>query len=167
MNFAHSRRHGFTLVEILIVVVILGILAALVIPNFTRATMESTKAALSRELQTISHQIEIYRTRNAGGFPTNDLNNPLVEGGANSGWGVLVSENYLRDAPMNPYTASSLIVEGTEDSAMAHPSSDGSAGWYFEQLPNQLNIFAAGFDKTHNRLSHEPPVTDESEEPTP
>ncbi|MDX2114401.1 MAG: prepilin-type N-terminal cleavage/methylation domain-containing protein, partial [Planctomycetota bacterium] len=64
-----NRRSGFTLVEILIVVVILGILAAIVIPQFTSASQEAIKGALQSQLQTISSQVELYRVRNAGQLP--------------------------------------------------------------------------------------------------
>ena len=50
-------RTGFTLVEILIVVVILGILAAIVVPQFTQASSEAIKGALQSQLQTINSQI--------------------------------------------------------------------------------------------------------------
>ena len=40
------RKGGFTLVEILIVVIILGILAAIVIPNFTNASTDARRASL-------------------------------------------------------------------------------------------------------------------------
>jgi general secretion pathway protein G len=148
-------RRAFTLVEILIVVVILGILAALVIPNFTRATEDSTKSALKRQLQSINSQIEIYRARNAGGFPTNDLTSPLVEGGSNYGWGVMVSGEYFKEAPMNPYTGSRLVVAGTEADAIGHAGSDASAGWYYLAEPAQLVVFAAGYDADNNLFSHE------------
>lgn len=155
MTHANLRR-AFTLVEILIVVVILGILAALVIPNFTRATEDSTKSVLARQLQSISHQVEMYRARHAGGFPTNDIDSPMADGGSNFGWGALVGKDYFREAPVNPYTGSRAIVAGTEADAIAHSGSDPSAGWYFLQEPSGLTIFAAGFDADNMRLSNEP-----------
>ncbi len=152
----HISRRAFTLVEILIVVVILGILAALVIPNFTRATEDSTRSALARQLQSINSQIEIYRARNAGGFPTNDVTSPMADAGSNFGWGVMVSAEYFKEAPMNPYTGSRVVVAGTEADAIAHSGTDSSVGWYFLAEPDRMEVFAAGYDAVNNRFSHEP-----------
>ena len=69
MNRSTRKRRGFTLIEILIVVVILGILAAIVIPQFTNASQEATESAIRSQLQTIRGQIELYRVRNAGNLP--------------------------------------------------------------------------------------------------
>jgi len=56
-----KAKSGFTLVEILIVVVILGILAAIVIPQFTEASTEAKLSALCTDLQTLRSQIELYK----------------------------------------------------------------------------------------------------------
>ena len=50
---ARTRRAGFTLVEILIVVIILGILAAIVIPQFTNASQDARESSLLSQLQTL------------------------------------------------------------------------------------------------------------------
>lgn len=61
----HARRQqGFTLIEILIVVVILGILAAIVIPQFTNASQDAQVSAIKSQLQTVRSQIELYRVKN-------------------------------------------------------------------------------------------------------
>jgi prepilin-type N-terminal cleavage/methylation domain-containing protein len=61
----HARpvRRAFTLVEILIVVVILGILAAIVTPQFADATEESRRAAFVSELRVFVDAIEYCRAR--------------------------------------------------------------------------------------------------------
>jgi len=56
-----KRNRGFTLVEILIVVVILGILAAIVIPQFSQASSDANLSSLKSNLQTIRSQIELFK----------------------------------------------------------------------------------------------------------
>src|SRR5512137_530721 len=58
-----QAKRGFTLVEILIVVVILGILAAIVIPQFTQASTEAKQNSLASDLQTLRSQIELYKVQ--------------------------------------------------------------------------------------------------------
>ena len=60
---------GFTLVEILIVIVILGILAAIVIPQFTEASTEAKLSSLCSDLQTMRSQIELYKVQHNGDLP--------------------------------------------------------------------------------------------------
>ena len=52
-------RQAFTLIEILIVVVILGILAAMVIPQFVDVTDKAHEANVKAQLQTVRAQIEL------------------------------------------------------------------------------------------------------------
>ncbi len=53
-------RRAFTLIEILIVVVILGILAAIVIPQFTDASQQAMESSVVTQLQTLRSQIELH-----------------------------------------------------------------------------------------------------------
>ncbi len=63
------HRRGFTLVEVLIVVVILGILAATVLPQFTSASNDAKESALIQDLQTIRAQIELFKFQHKGFYP--------------------------------------------------------------------------------------------------
>lgn len=67
-RFHRGSRTAFTLVEILIVVVILGILAAIVVPAFAGATEESRRAAFVAELRVWVDAAELYRVRE-GTYP--------------------------------------------------------------------------------------------------
>jgi prepilin-type N-terminal cleavage/methylation domain-containing protein len=65
------RKHlhaGFTLVELLIVVIILGVLAAIVIPQFSSSTTDAKEAALDSNLSALRSAIELYRVQHTGGI---------------------------------------------------------------------------------------------------
>jgi general secretion pathway protein G len=66
---AYRKTSGFTLVEILIVVIILGILAAIVIPQFTNASQDARKNSLVSQLQTIRSQVELYKMQHLDKLP--------------------------------------------------------------------------------------------------
>lgn len=112
---------GFTLVEILIVVVILGILAAIVIPQFTSASETAKSSSLSAQLQTIRSQLELYQVQHNGDYPAAD-----VQCDALGEWTALTVETevdrtegdasgnefgpYLQQPPMNSFEQSSSIA---------------------------------------------------------
>lgn len=146
-----NKLSGFTLVEILIVVVILGILASIVVPQFVSATTEATKTHIQRNLQEIANQIELYKGNHAGALPTSDPNAPMQPGS----WGIMVSGDYLREAPKNFYTSSSDLGQGTYDEAIAL-TPNAVIGWLYEVDGRNLNIYAAGYDAVNDRLSNEP-----------
>lgn len=150
MNDRPNRCSGFTLVEILIVVVILGILASIVVPQFVSATTEATKTHIQRNLQEISNQIEMYKGSHAGALPTSDPNDPLQSGS----WGVMVSADYLREEPKNFYTSSTDVGEGTYDEARALTTT-AVVGWLYEVTGRDLVFYAAGYDAVNDLLSNE------------
>ncbi len=134
----HTARRAFTLVEILIVVVILGILAAIVIPQFTNASQEASAASTESQLQTIRSQIELFRVRHNGTLP--DL--------LTNQWDELVDPTgeppYLQDEPVNPFTGNSVIVAGTSHLAGA----SATDGWVWDATEGRL--FAVGYDEDTN-----------------
>lgn len=151
-----SRRRGggaFTLIELMIVVVILGIIAAIVIPQVAGASTEAIKGALKDQLSAIDEVVEIYRVHNAGQMPTVDATAPL---GLAGGWGVLVSSQYLKEAPFNQYTGGSVVGGGTTRAAAAAAPSGFAIGWQYAIVNNRLEVWASGYDEVLNKLSNEP-----------
>ena len=101
-----NLRKAFTLIEILIVVVILGILAAVVVPQFTNASEDANDAAVRTQLQTLRGQIELYRAQ---------IGSDLTLIGITQ-WTQLIENDYLMVAPMNPLTSStSVAAEAAEN----------------------------------------------------
>jgi len=111
-------KAGFTLVEILIVVVILGILAAIVIPQFTEASSDAKLSSLTTDLQTVRAQLELYKIQHNDNLPDYTSSDTFwtglstktdVYGNAGSDYGP-----YLQKAPTNPFNDSNSVdIDGT------------------------------------------------------
>ena len=59
-----SRRGGFTLVEIMIVVAIIALLAAIAVPNFLRARKRSQATRILEDLRDLDHALDQYAIDN-------------------------------------------------------------------------------------------------------
>jgi general secretion pathway protein G len=119
-----TSKRGFTLVEILIVVIILGILAAIVIPQFTSASTDARNNSLKSLLQTMRSQVELYKLQHNDQLPGVDDDGDID---AADFWADLTGRTnpdgttggnlgpYLQSTPVNPLTQrSGLFVASTE-----------------------------------------------------
>ena len=138
-----GRRTGFTLVEILIVVIILGILAAIVIPQFTEASNDARESALASDLQTLRSQIELYKVQHLEALPGDGTASFLLAltgrtdvDGAVDAAGVYGP--YLQKFPTNPFTNTDT-VEIEAGSAGVGGSVSGGTGWHFDTTTGQIH----------------------------
>ncbi len=141
-----KAKKGFTLVEILIVVVILGILAAIVIPQFTSASTEARESALVSDIQAMRSQIELYKIQHLGdalpgeGTATfeqsmegcTDINGAVVAVGTPGAKGP-----YMQKIPVNPFStkdpAAFLVrIDGAVAGADTHH-------WRFDTITGGFN----------------------------
>jgi general secretion pathway protein G len=131
-----SRRKGFTLVEILIVVIILGILAAIVIPQFTNASTDAKKSNMASQAQTCKSQITLYSLQHNDTYPASGslftlLTEQTDDTGANPpGSGLTVFGPYLQATPTNPLTNSSSVDYVTTDPTVGTTTATGY-GWVY------------------------------------
>ena len=98
MKTTTSRQSGFTLVEIMIVVAIIGLLAAIAIPNFVKARAASQKSACVANLK----QIE-------GAKATWALENKKVNTDTPTAGDLYGSTLYIRDTPACPASGTYTI----------------------------------------------------------
>lgn len=102
-RFVSGRaRRAFTLVEILIVVVILGILAAIISPQFANTALESQLTQAKSQLYIVRSQIELHDAR-----WISDRFDPLTN---NNQWEQLVSRRYISESPQNALQGNSTTV---------------------------------------------------------
>jgi len=152
-----KAKKGFTLVEILIVVVILGILAAIVIPQFTGASTEAKESSLVSNIQTVRSQVELFKIQHNDILPGEVLNADgsitvataasfvralclktdqygTVGTGAANRFGP-----YMKKIPTNPFSNATGTTEAglADDGAMVAvggtklPAGGNTSGWYF------------------------------------
>ncbi len=98
------KRLAFTLVELLIVVIILGILAAVVVPQFSDASSDAQLSSLTTNLQTIRGQIELYKIQHNSTYPKMaKFTAQMTEGTDVAGDGGTDFGPYLQTIPNNPF----------------------------------------------------------------
>ena len=96
------RSAGFTLVEIMVVVVILGILAVLIVPRVLGRSDEARQAAAKHDIATVMQSLKLYRLDN-GRYLTNEqglqaLVTKPASAPAPSNW-----KPYLDKVPKDPW----------------------------------------------------------------
>lgn len=135
LNATRKPVRAFTLVEILIVVVILGILAAIVIPSFASAAVNTRESATYSELQKIRRHVGVFQARNNSRLPA------VVAGDGT--WGEIIGRDYLLSPPVNAIVGAEnghRIVFGTGPAA----TFTTDYGWIFNTTTGE--VWAVGYD---------------------
>jgi general secretion pathway protein G len=142
------RRSAFTLIEVLIVVVIMAILAATIIPQFTNSTKDAKSSTAVFNLHTLRSQIELYRTQHSGlapGATLVELTQSTNDAGT-AGTGTSFPYGpYIREIPANPFTNSKAVKTTTNSPAASGDVTSGGAGWIYNTTTGGIWIDHADY----------------------
>jgi prepilin-type N-terminal cleavage/methylation domain-containing protein len=160
---ASSKRSAFTLIEMLIVVVIIGILATIVLPQFSNASMTAKENTLKDELRYLRTQIIVYKAQHhdiAPGYPGGDrlaaptgadfvaqLTRSTDEQGATAATPrpTFKYGPYLTAMPANPLTGLSAVMIVGDTDPMPDPTG-ADYGWIYKPLTGEIIANSTGSD---------------------
>lgn len=111
-----KNEKGFTLIELMIVLVIIGILATLTGPSYRESVIKAREAALKKDLYIFRDIIDQY-------YADNGIYPPSLQD--------IVSKGYIRALPFDPFTRASdtwveVMVEGDEKETGVYDVKSGS-----------------------------------------
>jgi type II secretory pathway pseudopilin PulG len=126
-------------VEPLFVVVIMAILAATIIPQFTDSTNDAKTSTSKFNLHTMRSQIELYKAHHNGALPDAALAKLTiatdVDGNAGGPFGP-----YMREIPANPFYNLNTVKTITTDPAVVGDVTSGGGGWLYNATTGGIFI---------------------------
>ncbi|MBW8038889.1 MAG: prepilin-type N-terminal cleavage/methylation domain-containing protein [Planctomycetes bacterium] len=157
------KRKAFTLVEILVAVVLLGILAAVVLPTLQGHPAIARESSAKDSLSTMRTQIEFYKMEhdgvppgyiNGSGAPTAIL--PYQFNATTTITGAVSPSTtptapylygpYIRKMPENPYNNLTTIIYVAEATAFSAAVDGTSSGWLYKKETGEIRINWTGTD---------------------
>jgi general secretion pathway protein G len=158
-----NRPAAFTLIEMLIVVVILGILATIVVPQFSNASINAKENTLKDELRYLRTQVVVYKAQHHDvppGYPNGDRNQaatgpdfinqmtkPTDENSVTNAQNTPVFKYgpYLSSMPSNPLNGLTAIWTVGDSEAMPDPT-NVDYGWIYKPLTGEIIANSTGSD---------------------
>lgn len=162
----NKKNGGFTLVELIIVIIILGILAALAIPQFTSSTQDASVATLQGNLAVMRNAINLYFHQHTSTYPgANDSTGTPVAAGDKAGFIAQMTQHsdrtgdcvttkdaahpfgpYLmnRQIPVNPVPDAATTQANANDIELDNSASKltatvgATAGWRYSSVTGEF-----------------------------
>lgn len=150
-----TKRHGFSLLEVVIVVAIIAILAAIGIPRMSRGSKGATESALTGNLAVLRNSIDLYAAEHAGTFPTEaSINTQLVQYTDVSG---AVSATKTTTHIYGPYVRSipPLPVGAKKGNTTIAATDANDVGWIYDDADGTIkaNTTDSELDETDKKYN--------------
>jgi len=161
---------AFTLIEILIVVVILGIIAAIVVPQFSNASHVARENTLKDDLRYLRTQIVVFKAQHRDaapgypngaktGTPTWELFQDQMTKYSNASCATSATASpayplgpYIQSVPANPVTGVSKVLVIANGQPMPKTYQGSDYGWIYK--PETQDIIANSADKDSNGMPY-------------
>ena len=141
------RERGFSLVELMIIVAILGILAAIVVPQLQSPATEAKEAVAKDSLRILRSAIELYTAQHGGVPPGYTNDDPsIVPTSANFNLQMIQQGRYLIKMPGNPFSNLDTI-EVIRNDASLPDSASGTYGWIYQPATKTILLDWPGADQ--------------------
>lgn len=102
LQYPLAKQTGFTIIEIMIVVVIIGILAAIIAPKFAGRPEQARKVQARQDVTYIQSAMDLYKLDN-GDYPTNEQGIAALVTEPNSEPAPTNWSQYLQRMPVDPW----------------------------------------------------------------
>ena len=140
-------KRGFSIVELVIVVAVLGILAAIVVPQFLSHSSQARQAVAKDSLRLLRGAIELYTARHDGVPPGYNNDDPLTPPASSYFLSqLIVNGRYLSEMPENPFNnRQDIKMIGNGEAFPQNPT--GQFGWIYRPATKTIRLDWPGTDK--------------------
>jgi len=142
------KKRGFSVVELLIVVAILGIMAAIVVPQFQSQSTRAKGAVAKDSLRVLRSAIELYTAQHSGIPPGYENDDPqIAPTSASFNDQLVVNRAYLAKIPKNPFNNLRNIRMIGNNEAFPQDAVDGYA-WVYQAATKTIRLNWPGSDSS-------------------
>lgn len=137
---------GFSIVELMIVVAVLGILAAVIVPQVQSHSVRAREAATRDGLRLLRGSVEVYAARHGGippGYEDDDPQNPPSSAELHAQ--IISTGRYMSKMPKNPFNGLTEVkMVGNAEAFPAGPT--GAFGWIYQPATKTVRLDWPGVD---------------------
>ena len=123
-----NKKRGFTLIELMIALTVIGILSGILLPNFSKIRLKAKESAVKSAAHTLQLALESYALNQNGIFPSG------TDAGIATIGTTLVTAEDLAELPTNPFT----------NAAYTDTDSDGKITYTYEDSSYTITAYGKG-----------------------